>query len=172
MIVSDTLRARGEATDEDYEDKRQVLWDGLHRLDARLPCISCSRNFLKFRNAHPLPDVHKAPEGAFFKWTVDLHNHANEITGKRKVSYEEAEEMFNKQWMDMEENLALADAQVARLEDHKKIKDLEDEVKHLKQGDRLTDNATNTALLVSLVVVGLVSAAVIVYLMAKLRNKA
>jgi hypothetical protein len=171
MIMSDRLRARGQETEEDYEKKRQDLYDFLHNLDSHVPCITCSRNFLKFRDQHPLPDMRTSEDGAFFRWTVDLHNHANEITGKRHVGYDEAEQMFQDQWMNMDENFKLADAQVHRLEDHKKIKDLEEELKHLKQGEKLSDSATNTALLASLVVVGILSAAVIVFLIAKLRAK-
>lgn len=118
---------------------RAVLWRFLNELDAHLPCKGCSLNFLAFLAENPLPEyeVHPSREpkkNEFFHWTVDLHNHANDKTGKRTFTYEEAEAQFEKDWMSKDENLRLEQAQKYRLEDHAKIKQLEDDIAQLESG--------------------------------------
>jgi hypothetical protein len=59
----------------------------IQNLRMLVPCGTCRRHFAAYLAGHP-PKVQSGQ--AFFRWTVDLHNHVNRRNGKRRFSYEEA----------------------------------------------------------------------------------
>jgi hypothetical protein len=139
--------------------KRETLWNFLNDLDDMLPCDACSRHFLWFRNEHPLPSrqitaEHQPIRDSFWKWTVDLHNHTNNITGKRVISYEEAEEMFQKEWLSMDENAVLSHAQRVRMEDHAKIQSLQESLRKYEQG--VLNSPVNISLLIATILLSII----------------
>lgn len=130
--TSDAIaRGKGETPDP-YIAYRKALYDFLVYLPYYLPCAKCEQNFQQFVLEFPLPAMDPPIENAkiFFHWTVDLHNHANQITGKRIVSYDEAEKQYQASYTD---NAKLNEYQLARMHDSTKIKALEDELDTLKR---------------------------------------
>lgn len=155
-----------------FQNQRKVLYEFLHNLDAHIPCGGCSINFLSFRDEHPVPSPElqkdqEPLENTFFHWSVDLHNHANAITGKRNVSYDEAQKMFEKEWLDEGEEIEISKAQRMRLEDHFKIKELEEELKAARDGESDLTSPVNIALLVSLMVVTVIAIVIIAILLKR-----
>jgi hypothetical protein len=141
---------------KDYSRKRLALWDFLYNLDLHIPCESCGRNFLKFRDLHPLPEMLPLIESdtppdsdLYFKWSVDLHNHANIITKKPEVSYEEAEQMYNKDWTDVNKTVELRERQKLIV----RIGQLEQEIEELQQEQNEKSITSQWGLLISLIVV-------------------
>lgn len=128
-----------------YAEKRKQIHAFLGNLDAFLPCDGCSLNYLRFCVERPLPPV-DAPDEAFFRWSVDLHNHANRTTGKQELSYEEARKLFNEHWNNYARNKELSDAQLARMQDSAQINNLKTELDHLKRFG--TKPATTTVVII------------------------
>jgi hypothetical protein len=137
-------------------DHAEKLWAFLHGLDAHLPCGMCVSHFLQFLGEHPLPTVEEVCAGrkdgtskdaeTYFHWTVDLHNHANEASGKVSISYIEANDAFQRDWNDVAENQRLSESQRVRLEDQAKIRQLQEELKQ---------KTSSTPLIVLMVLCGL-----------------
>ncbi len=62
-----------------------------------LPCESCRLNYKRHLSEVPLTDDILASRDKFIYWLVDLHNIVNEETGKRKISYDEFNDIYVKQ---------------------------------------------------------------------------
>jgi hypothetical protein len=56
----------------------------------RFFCERCRKHFIKFCELNP-PEL----SGNLFHWSVDSHNAVNQMNGKRLVSYDEAEDLYN-----------------------------------------------------------------------------
>jgi hypothetical protein len=154
--------------------RSRVLTTFLEQLDQHLPCEKCGVNYVSFLQDHPVPspdisEDKKPDEHQFFHWSVDAHNHANDITGKRKVSYDEATEMFQRDWMDHESNLKLSVSQRQRIEDHAKIRALESEMERNggTQEDDSVTSPTNMAILISILVITIIAALVVIWLVKR-----
>lgn len=73
------------------DEKRNYrsFYEGLQHV---LPCKSCRENFKKHLEKLPIDLSNQA---ALFKWTVDLHNTVNKMTGKKVTwSYDEARDYY------------------------------------------------------------------------------
>lgn len=57
-------------------------------------CLVCRNHFDEFCEKNPPPDVETCGNMDFFYWTVDAHNNANELTGKSKMSRDDAEFLY------------------------------------------------------------------------------
>ena len=117
-----------------YTEKRQILRNLLNTLDTLLPCDTCSVNYLRFVLERPVPEdgLWKEGDAVFWMWTVDLHNHANGVTNKRQVSYEEAEQYYQEMF-DYSKAKDMSDAQLARMQDTNLITNLRYEIEGLKR---------------------------------------
>lgn len=116
-----------------YAERRKVLRQFLQDLDSFLPCDTCTSNFLLFLMERPLPPDDPSGGKVFFRWSIDLHNHANGITGKRQVSHEEAEKNFMSYWTDYDRKKALSDQQLARMQDNMVLQNLKSENDQLRR---------------------------------------
>jgi len=154
-----------------HQHRIEVLHRFLHDLDGLLPCHTCAVNYINFRHDHPLPSTNAQTEphpNAFFHWSVDAHNHANKVTGKRIVSYKEAGDMYDEVWNDANDFEHLSAAQRMRLEDHATIAILE---QRLEEAETNPVTATvNLGLLVSLLVMVAVAIALVVVLYLRHRQ--
>ena len=141
-----------------YEEYRESLYHLLDHMHHHFPCDKCTAHYLEYKEQNPLPDK---DDPSFFKWVWTFHNSVNERTGKRTFTIKEAEDHFYDTWMDVAENVRLSEAEVMRMEDHRKIKEMEERLAAYESG---TKGAVNQALLISLVGVTIVSALIIAYL--------
>lgn len=115
-----------------YMKHTHILYTFVDNLNTFVPCVNCAKNYLEFKTKQPLPtiDLEKYEKDSFWKWSVDLHNHANEQTNKRIYSYQDAARMFYKEWIrDYTEEEALS-FRWKREEDHQKITDMEEQLKN------------------------------------------
>ena len=173
MMKWDYDRLVGTVTSEfNYDNDRKVMHSFLEELATYIPCGSCATNYINFKKNNPVPSytlVNGEPpkKDQFFNWSVDAHNHANQITGKRNVSYKEALKMFNDEWSDPIEENRIDQAQKMRLEDHFKIKELEDELKNANSTGGNISDPVNIGLLASLVVVSIVAIVLVILLVKK-----
>lgn len=138
----------------DYDKHIPALANFLREIPLHIPCIGCVKNFEKFLKDHPVPNEHekynsKDHRQLFFHWSVDAHNHANQSTGKRIISYEEADKLFLEEWSAPLDTLS--ETYKKRLEDHAKIQQLEDELERtLKEKTMDTSDKISIAILVIL----------------------
>lgn len=156
----------------DYPTKIESLHRFLQDIPSHVPCEACSINFTKFLSEHPLPDWKVTKETkpdpeVFWKWSVDGHNHANAITGKRIVDYPEARDMFNDQWMNLQTQQDLSVSQRQRLEDHTKMKELEAELAAWRSGARGSGNSIDEAMVIATLVLLVLFIFVIAWLVWK-----
>lgn len=78
---------------EEYEIK--VFIKMLRAICEKLPCSTCKEHAKKFLvNNPPEKEIGTIPSKCF-KYTVDFHNHANMITGKSLMSFDEAFKLYS-----------------------------------------------------------------------------
>ena len=71
-------------------------------LDQQIPCKICRGHYRDYLSKHPV-QYHVDSQEDISKWLVNLHNEINVRTGKKIVSYDEAEKMYTN-----DENTAIA----------------------------------------------------------------
>lgn len=59
-----------------------------------LPCEKCRYNYIQHLKELPLTDEILSSRNKFIYWLVDIHNIINFETGKRKISYEEFNNIY------------------------------------------------------------------------------
>jgi hypothetical protein len=59
-----------------------------------LPCEKCRYNYIRHLKELPLTDEILNSRNKFIYWLVDIHNIVNDETGKRKISYEEFNNIY------------------------------------------------------------------------------
>ncbi len=94
-IVSGTwyslhLQARRAIT----EERKKSCVEFINSLREEFFCLVCRTHFDEFCEKNSLPDINNSGPREFFYWTVDAHNNANELTGKPKMSYDDAEFLY------------------------------------------------------------------------------
>lgn len=114
-----------------FAERRAILHKFLADTPEFLPCDNCEKHAQMFLIQYPIPPLNPPQEDAktFFYYTIDFHNHANQITGKRIVTYKEAEANFQPSYT---EDQKLSEYQLARMQDSTRIKLLEGEIESMK----------------------------------------
>lgn len=78
-------------------------------LSRTFPCETCRKEISNYLARHPIP-----PTGDnlwLFRWSVDFHNNVNVRTGKRKISFDQALELYKEDCKSCKiEGLALVEA--------------------------------------------------------------
>ncbi len=69
-----------------------------------LPCESCRFNYKRHLSELPLTDDILASRDKLIYWLVDVHNIVNEETGKRKISYDEFNNIYMKKQEEKKES--------------------------------------------------------------------
>ncbi len=69
-----------------------------------LPCESCRVNYKRHLSELPLTDDILASRDKFIYWLVDMHNLVNEETGKKKISYDEFNNIYMKKQKEKKES--------------------------------------------------------------------
>lgn len=104
--------------DHPTQERQKSMTDFLTNLCVNLPCPGCSihcGNYVK----ENVPNV--SSRDLFKKWAYDFHNTVNKRTGKRELTYSEAEETLVQKFFQREQWVNLKRAQEMRREDHESI---------------------------------------------------
>ena len=114
-----------------FTERRAVLHKFLVDIPHYVPCDMCEKHVKSFMFQFPVPPMEPPVEDSklFFHWSCDCHNHANSITGKRMIPYEEAEKYYTPSYL---ENQKLNEHQLARMHDSNQIKILEGQIESMK----------------------------------------
>jgi len=99
----------------------QALVNFIENLPSFLLCAYCTIHATTYMNFKPPPFDKAGKERALWKWGVDFHNAVNTRTGKRELSYEEADQVMQDDWA----NPPSEDEIVRRTRDHRYINRLE-----------------------------------------------
>jgi len=100
--------------DEPNEGRQKSMLDYLLNMCPNLPCGGCSIHCNAYMGAHP-PQVQS--KTALRHYLVDFHNDVNKRTGKRELSYEEADQILHSTALDFEDWRRLDRASKMRRED-------------------------------------------------------
>jgi hypothetical protein len=60
-----------------------------------LPCKQCAKHYKENLEKLPLTDLVLSNRDNLIKWTIDLHNIVNELTGKNKLEYKQARKLID-----------------------------------------------------------------------------
>lgn len=153
-----------------FHRAREVLCEYLSNLEHHLPCEACAVNYRAFLAVDPVPSHELKADtepvaNLFFHWSVRAHNHANRVTGKREVTNEEAEAIFQKTWMDADVNQELSHAQKIRMEDHAKMNQLEADLAALRAEPKT--NPVNVGLIIATLSVLVLATLIILWLLKR-----
>ena len=100
-------------------DKRKKSMENfLLNMCDNLPCPGCGMHCGMYMKEHP---PHVETQGALKKWAIDFHNTVNKRTGKRELTYEEAEKVLHENFFQKQDWVELKRAQEMRREDHAAI---------------------------------------------------
>ena len=83
-----------------------------------LPCPGCGLHCKIYMDRTP-PALQS--RDALKKWMCDFHNEVNKRTGKRELTYEEADQVLKEKYFDREKGVEMQRAQHMRREDHRHI---------------------------------------------------
>ena len=75
----------------DEKNNYRTFFENLEHV---LPCAVCSENYSKHLIKFPLNDNVLQNRMNLFKWTVDIHNEVNKLTGKSILSYDHAIKLY------------------------------------------------------------------------------
>lgn len=75
-------------------NRRQFSYNAIVLIASTLGCkTGCREHAAMFLQKRPFNTVEEGERGLFL-WSVDFHNHANQITGKKIMSYEDAIKLY------------------------------------------------------------------------------
>ena len=77
-----------EYPDQPTIDEKKNMATFINSLGLILPCQKCRINFNYHLQQYPLNDTVLQNKTNLVKWMIDIHNCVNEMTNKRKLSYE------------------------------------------------------------------------------------
>ena len=103
-------------------ERQKSMESLLSNLCVNLPCPGCSVHCSEYVIKHP---PRTSSRDDLKKWAVDFHNAVNKRTGKRELSYKEAEDKLREKFFNIEEWKDIQRAEAIRIEDHKDIKRLQ-----------------------------------------------
>lgn len=103
------------------EERQQKMLDYISGMCSNLPCPGCQFHCKDYIDEHP-PAVQSRE--MLTKYFIDFHNAVNKRTGKRELSYEEAEAELRQRFFQRNDWMDLKRAAEIRNEDHKVIDDL------------------------------------------------
>lgn len=63
-----------------------------------IPCPECKVHYTQMLNDHPI-DPYLESRDSLSRWVVLVHNKVNERLGKKQISYQQAVEQYNKQFL-------------------------------------------------------------------------
>lgn len=158
---------------KEYDRKIESLYHYVQSFPDHIPCNMCAQHFVAYMIAFPLPSIEVdletgEPEGtAFTHWMVDAHNAVNVRTGKLTVSYQQADEFHHRDWLDPTSNKQAAIGQAQRLQDQKRIQELETELRQVCGDDKGATSITNIALLITILIVSVIGIIIIVWLLRR-----
>lgn len=158
------LKAVGKAPM--FTREREALHRWLSDLAFFTPCDKCAGHHNAFVAAHPVPanddaagtsDPNNKTDQRFFAWSVAAHNHANQQTGARQFSVEEAEASLARSWYPDPKEAAAGRTNAwstrSREDDAKRITQLEVDNFNGRRAHERTDR-TVIGLITALTVVG------------------
>jgi Rps23 Pro-64 3,4-dihydroxylase Tpa1-like proline 4-hydroxylase len=104
--------------DKPSEERKRSIQLLLENICINLPCPLCSSHCQAFMKQYP-PKIESRED--LKRWAFDFHNSVNKRTGKRELSYQEAEECIQRQFFQRKDWIELKRAQEMRREDHIEI---------------------------------------------------
>ena len=121
------------------DEREAELVEGLENffkaLPYILPCPGCMYHTREYINNHPPPLKDTENTNSLFEWIWEYHNVVNRQTGKREVTLEETETMYNERFRKRSTYIDIARAEQIRKEDHQKIEELENKLKAYESGE-------------------------------------
>jgi len=139
-------------------DEQQAVLAYLKSNAVLVPCPGCKYHALSYLASHPVDGI-KTGEDAF-RWVIDFHNEVNRRNGKREYTYKEAEDSLVAR-LDRDFK-GLPKAELIQKESHKKIKELEEELRTFKN---IPHAVTNERLSVYIIIAMVASLLVLLLLL-------
>ena len=110
--------------------KQDEMEKWLLNLCPLLPCSGCKNHCSDYLKNYPPPVSDKRN---LWNWSIDFHNAVNERTGKRKLTYDEAEQIFKDRFLLRENAFKIQDINNKRKEDHTVINNLNNKLTKSKK---------------------------------------
>lgn len=152
-VIHITAKLYPDVPDENTRLRTELFLKGICE---QLPCPGCGVHCKKYMADHP-PNLES--KSAIVKWSVDFHNDVNQRTGKRQLTYEEADKVIAKNYFDVNKWVELSLAERIRQEDHREIDSLRSKLSGSGRTYPTTvfDNTVITVIITSIVLLLLVS---------------
>ena len=153
--------------DQPSNERKESMKEFLLHTCNNLPCPACGFHCSVYMKEHP-PSIESKEN--LKKWAYDFHNAVNKRTGKRELTYEEAEQVLIDKFFNRNDWMELKRAQDIRREDHLAI----NKWKEIAQGINPTPHAAEpcdrTAIIVISIISLLLLLAIIVIFILKSKN--
>jgi Erv1 / Alr family len=144
--------ARALPHDKLDESRKLAFIRFIEGLIPLIPCPGCSMHAMYYYMNHRLNDIQTGQEA--YEWIIAFHNDVNKRNGKREYTVKEASEALDARLNG--EMKDLVRSEVRQKEDHKKIKELSDELKIFRNIPHATTNEALFGYILAALIVGIV----------------